>query len=209
MDSKENRTAPNRSGLTFVELLVVLFILAALAGIIVPLLSGARDDSAEQATEASLVAVRDAVIRQWTDTKYVNLPGTPTSVATESQRFHLRWLFESPVSGTAASDFDPDTRIGWNGPYVAQFTGRYEIDNSSNFTSVYGSANDPAVLDAFTGRPVVIQVVGAASPYDVRVVSAGLDGELDIDPSNATADLEPEGGLVPVDDDIYISFVLR
>lgn len=216
MDSKfwpSRRTARRiRSGLTLVELMIVLIVLVALAGILTPLVSTTIEDSAEGTTRASLVAVRDAVMRQWLDTKYVSLPGSggaPPTIASEAERFQVRWLFDSPVSGSPVSDFDPDTRVGWNGPYLAQFTGRYTIDATRNLVATYGAANDPAILDSFTGTPVVIQVVGSSSPYDIRVVSAGLDGVIDIDPTDATEDLETEGGSEPVNDDVFVSFVLR
>ena len=206
------RTRFSRSGLTLVELMIVLIVLVALAGILTPLVATTIEDSMERTTRASLVAVRDAVMRQWLDTKYVSLPGSggsPATVASEAERFQIRWLFDSPVSGTAVSDFDPDTRVGWNGPYLAQSTGRYAVDVTRNLAATYGSDNDPAILDSYTGTPIVIQVVGSTSPYEVRIVSAGVDGVLDIDPMDATEDLETEGGSEPVNDDIFVSFVLR
>lgn len=195
-----------------VELLIVLVLLVALAGILVPIFGNVTDDAAMQTTQASLVAIRDAVVRSWTDTKYVSLPGSggsPPTEAEETERFHIRWLFNSPVSGVATSDFDPDSRIGWNGPYLTQFTGRYAIDDSRNLTATYGSDNDPSVLDSFTGTPIVVQVVGASTPYDVRIVSAGPNGIVDIDPTTATSSLESEGGMEAIGDDLYVSFVLR
>ena len=202
----------SRNALTLVEMLVVLAILAGLAGVMVPIFTNTRSDSAERTTKASLVAIRDALTHQWVDTKYVPLDdgtGTPATAAEQTERFQIRWLFDSPVSGMSNSDFDPDTRIGWNGPYLASFTGRYSLDSASNFDATYGAANDPAILDSFTASPIVVQVVGTTSPCDVRIVAAGADGELDISPAAATADLVPEGGSEPVGDDIYVSTVLR
>lgn len=188
---------------------MVLFILIGLGGLMAPLITGVREDSADRTTKATLVAIRDAMLRQRVDTKYVALTGSPDTVAEESERFQIRWLFESPVSGVATSDFDPDSRVGWNGPYLASFTGRYQINALTNFTATYGANDDPALLDSFNGSPIVVQVVGTTAPFDLRVVSAGPDGVLDIAPTDATTDLVPEGGSQSVGDDVYVSFVLR
>lgn len=209
MKSKRNEHRSARRGLTLTELVIVLFILAAIAGITLGSMSTIRDDSDRITTEASLIAVRDALIQQHLDTKYIALTGSPNTVAVESNRFHLRWLFFNPVTDDRSIDFDPDSKLGWNGPYLDSDTGKYEIDATKNLTSSYGNDNDPAILDSYTRTPIVCQVVGTASPFDVRIVSAGPDGILDIDPTDATEDLDSEGGSEPTGDDIYVSFTLR
>ncbi|MDA7980294.1 MAG: prepilin-type N-terminal cleavage/methylation domain-containing protein [Pirellulales bacterium] len=197
-----------RAGVTLVELMIVLVILVGLASVMVPMFANSREDSAERTTRASLVAVRDALTQQHLDTKYIALTGPPETVAIDATRFHLRWLFHNPVTGDASNDFDPDTRTGWNGPYLMNNTGQYAIDATKNLTASYGSDGDPAILDTYTGTPIVCQVVGSG-PLDVRLVSAGTDGVVDIDPTDATADLASEGGTEPTGDDIYVAFTLR
>ncbi len=201
-------TRNERQGLTLVELIIVLVILIGLASLVVPTLVNSREDAAQQTTEASLVATRNALIQQYEDTKYISYLGAPDTVALESNRFHLRWLFDNPVTGDATNGFDVDTRQGWNGPYLTSNTGRYAVDLTANFTTAYGSDGDQAIVDTFTGTPIVCQVLGSG-PYDVRLVSAGLDGVLDIDPADPTSALESEGGTEPIGDDIYVSFILR
>ena len=198
------------SGLTLVELVIVLVILVALGSLMVPILSNSQTDAAEQTTKASLVAVRDALQQSWSDTEYVSLPGPPATTAIEVQRLQVRWLFENPVTGDASPGFDPDTRLGWNGPYLVNWTGRYQINAVKNLTAAYGTNGDPAILDTFTGTPIVIQDVDFTQPIrDVRIVSAGPNGVIDISPLVATVDLASEGGTQPVGDDLYVALQLR
>ena len=194
-----------RGGLTLVELVVVLTILVALGSMVVPVLRGTGERSSDTTTDATLVAVRDAMQQWWSDTKYVALPGTPSTVATETGRFQLRWLFENPVTGDANESFDPDTRIGWNGPYFVEQTGDYLVDTTNGFTADYGADGDPVVIDSWTGSPVVIQANDTGTYWDVRIVSAGPDGEVDIDRLALTDTLTPTDS----GDDIYVALQLR
>ncbi|MEM9827983.1 MAG: hypothetical protein AAF958_15435 [Planctomycetota bacterium] len=208
-------------GLTLIELIIVLIILVGLGGLMIPLFAEVSEDSARSTTSANLVAVRNAVVRQWNDTKLVPLPGplaTPATIRTEASeatRFHLHWLFENPANdpADAGDDFTPTydstSSIGWNGPYLLSHSGRYTIDTINEFTSDYGAADDKAIFDSYTGSPIVMQVVGLAAPYDVRIVSAGRNGKIDIDRSWSTDSLVPEGGINDVVDDEYVSFILR
>ena len=194
-----------RRGLTLVELVVVLTILVALGSMVIPVLRGTGQRSSDTTTDATLVAVRDALQQWWSDTKYVALPGTPTTVATEADRFQLRWLFENPVTGNSIESFDPDTRIGWNGPYFVDQTGDYTVNAANGFTVDYGTDGDPAVIDSWTASPVVIQANDTGTYWDVRIVSAGPDGEVDIDRLTLTDNLTP----ATRGDDIYVALQLR
>lgn len=200
-----NFRASKRRGLTLVELVVVLTILVALGSMVIPVMSSTGQRSSDTTTDATLVAVRDAMGQWWSDTKYVALPGTPASVATEAQRFQVRWLFENPVTGNSAAGFDPDTQIGWNGPYLIDQTGEYAVNVASGFTTTYGADGDPAAIDSWTGSPVVIQAIDTGTFWDVRIVSAGPDGEVDLDPSTLTENLTPATS----GDDIYVALQLR
>ena len=79
---------PSRSsrpnGLTMVELVVVLAILVALAGLVVPRLQSTSQHSADVASTANLVAVRDAFTQYWLDTKHVALYGPPATAASDT-----------------------------------------------------------------------------------------------------------------------------
>ena len=81
----------------------------------------------------------------------------------------------------ALQSFDPVTRLGWRGPYVAPSGAQYAINVPMGFTSDYGKDGDPGVSDAW-GRPIVIQIPTHDSVPDwqyARLVSAGPDGKID------------------------------
>ena len=88
-------------------------------------------------------------------------------------------------------DFDPVYRVGWRGPYVVANNGSvYTINATTDFLEQYGENGDPAVLDGW-GNPIVIQNPGLTSDggQDVRLVSAGPNGIVDINPTTPTAAL--------------------
>lgn len=203
---QKTNTLIRRHGLTLIELVIVLAILVALGSLVIPQFPESRHSTAVAATRANLVVLRDAATAYFEDTKTTALPGYPVTLAEEPQRFHIRWLFQSPVSGSPVSEFDPDVRLGWNGPYIAMKTGTYGVDAARNLTVLYGDEDDPALLDAFTGTPIVIQWANAPlRPCDLRIVSAGPDGVVDIPPATATADLTD----ADVGDDEYVAIQLR
>ncbi len=86
-----------RYALTLAELVVVLFILVALAGLAAPLCSGQMSMAAQSTTQATLAQARDALEQYWRDTKHLTLDGVG-SVATEQQRFNIEWLLANPVN---------------------------------------------------------------------------------------------------------------
>ena len=180
----------SRNGFTLVELVVVLSILAAVSSLMVPLFTGTVQDAATTATRRTLIAARDAMCRYWADTKHVPLDGVTTTAA-EADRLQIRWLLLNPATGDTSQDFSPNTRIGWRGPYIANATG--------------GSAASPALVDAWNKAVVAQDVAPAVSPRDVRIVSGGPDGVIDIPAATATSALT----AADVGDDVYVAFSLR
>lgn len=178
-----------RLAVTLVELIAVLFILAALTGIVIPLCSEQIAYSTQTTTKSTLVEVQQAMLRYWQDTKHVPLDGIET-VATEEERFHLSWLFRNPVTNDTTVTFDPNTRIGWNGPYLQTPT---FIDGA------------PSLIDAWN-NPLEVQYVNPAdSLKDVRIVSGGMNGVVDIPSTAATSDLT----IASIGDDLYVAIMLR
>ncbi len=171
---------------------MVLLVVAAMAGIAVPVFSGKMVEANETATKASLSEIRDAVMEYWKDTKHVTLDGIGT-VATEAQRFQIDWLFANPVSDDTTVDFDSNTRIGWNGPYIAESTG--------DIVALGG----PALVDAWNQAIVLQDVNSSADLRDVRIVSGGPNGTVDIPSGTATSALTTAN----VGDDIYVAIELR
>lgn len=178
-----------RNAFTLTELVVVLCILVALSAIVVPLCSDRLVSAAESVTHASLVQARDATLQYWRDTKHVTLDGV-VSVAVEAQRFDIVWLFNNPVTGNNTVQFDPNLRRGWNGPYMASSTLQF---------------GGPGLRDAWN-RPLVAQYTNpAAALKDVRIVSAGRNGVIEIAAGTATTALTSSN----VGDDQYVSLLLR
>ncbi len=180
-----------RYALTLAELVVVLFILVALAGLAAPLCSGQMSMAAQSTTQATLAQARDALEQYWRDTKHLTLDGVG-SVATEQQRFNIEWLLANPVNGDRTISFDRNTLSGWNGPYLLAAT----------------TAPDAVVDSLIDGwnRSLVVQYVNPGNTLrDVRIVSAGPDGIIDISAVAATSTLNSGN----IGDDLYVSLLLR
>lgn len=171
-----------RNAFTLIELIVVLSILIALSGVVLPLCSENLSSANETVTRSTLAEAHQAVLQYWHDTKFVELNGV-TTVATESQRFDLSWLFASPVTNTSTVQFDPNLRTGWNGPYIATST----------------------LVDAWNHSLSVQYVNPSGSLKDVRIVSAGPNGIVDIPAGTATSSLTASS----IGDDLYVALTLR
>jgi hypothetical protein len=181
-----------RNALTLAELVIVLCILVALSGLVVPLCSDNLSSAAESVTLASLAETRDASLQYWRDTKHVVLDGVG-SIATEAQRFNITWLFNNPVTGDKTVQFDPNLHSGWNGPYMA---------GSTADVIQFGG---PALLDGWNHQLVAQYVDPSATLKDVRIVSAGPNGVIDIPAATATSALTSNS----IGDDLYVSLMLR
>ena len=180
-----------RNGFTLIELIVVLSVLVALSGIILPLCVDNLNGANETATRSTLTEARTAMLQYWHDTKFVDLDGV-TTVASESQRFNITWLFANPVTNTNAVQFDPNLKMGWNGPYIA---------NSTADTTAGG----PNLVDAWNQTLVVQYVNPNVDLKDVRIVSAGRNGVVDIPAATATSALTTGS----IGDDLYVALMLR
>jgi len=197
------------SAFTMIELLVVLVILAALAGGVVTMLGSTTEDAQQTIAAASLRELRDAIMGSpaapgyFEDMRYVS-GGLPRQLAD---------LFRKAAG---APDFDKNTRKGWRGPYARSQGGIKKVTNASNtgypapgdrrfaddktfaernfYDVSYGSAGDPAAADPW-GNPIVIQIpaIDAGNPnldtiekceQRARLVSAGPDGAINCDPND-------------------------
>jgi len=202
--------------LSLIELVVVLSLLVALGGLAIRLGSPVREAANEQATRANLAVIRDAIVQHWSDTKLIGFDGGATTEAAETNRFHLRWLFRNPIDGSSMmTPTYPEQQIGWNGPYLLAPTGTYTVDATRGFTTDYGTAGDPTVLDSFPvrvgnntqpGSPIIVQDVNPAlSIRDIRIVSAGANGVIDTPPDATTDSLT----IDEVGDDIFVALQLQ
>ena len=189
----------------YVELIVVLAILVALAGIVVPRLVFTTENARVTTARTSSVEVRDAVLQYWNDCKY------DIDALSANRRIQLIDLFRPRVGFQVFNSEVPESDLGWKGAYLEQ-TGTYTVTGTTaaDFTTAYGQDGDPAVLDPWH-RPLVIQEVDPSVRVgysrDVRIVSAGPDGVFDIDESTPSQLLL--SGAVDPGDDVYVTITLR
>jgi prepilin-type N-terminal cleavage/methylation domain-containing protein len=160
-----------RRGLTLLELIVVLLVLVALAGIAVPLIDrvisgpafqtpSGEKSALEIASETTMLRIREAIMGAGGNPGYYgDMRELPE---------YMEDLFVRPAG---AADFDPNTRLGWRGPYLLTATGTYPAND------IYGTKDAPAAIDAW-GNPIVIQHPTSGDADYARLVSAGPDGVL-------------------------------
>ena len=211
------------SGFTMIELVVVLAILAALAGLVVSTVDRAVESAEDSGIHTNLSTIRDVIMGSATSPGYFsdmryyspNFPPVPSKIAD---------LFVLPKDAlnNSAPLFDRNSGKGWRGPYLRNHGGVKNVTNTSNTnfpaagdrrfsgdltfaargfypdspTPAYGVAGEPAIADPW-GNPIVIQQVD--SEYS-RVVSAGPDGVLQCNPVTAY----PPNDAVNRGDDIVI-----
>lgn len=106
-------------GMTLLELLTVVVILATLGGAALFALSGAEQSAREDVRTIELVRIRDAVLRFRADTGQTprllaELMQSPDP-ADELGGWWWRGAGDPPLP---AARFDPATRLGWDGPYL-------------------------------------------------------------------------------------------
>ncbi|MEM9419131.1 MAG: hypothetical protein AAGA25_08810 [Planctomycetota bacterium] len=175
-------------GLTLVELIVVLVVLVALGGLIVPLFSDLGGEAQDEATRATMSQVAETIVgpggyvevmkfaRNAADTEFIGeatgLPWpSPAEIAGgRANHPQLHYLFEQPTdlfdydpSATATQYYDPLNRIGWRGEWLSAVTATpYD---SGVFSTTYGEGDgrDGAGDDDLApldgwGNPVVIQL---------------------------------------------------
>lgn len=163
-----------RTAVTLLELLGVVTILAALAGLVIGLVGDAGAKARSDGSALGLAEVRKAIL------------GTPASPGYQGDLLRLPDSLADLLRPPAfAPAFDLATGIGWRGPYLGPATATYVVDPANGFVAAYGANGDPAVLDAW-GRPLVLQIPDpagmgvptAADRRHARLVSAGPDGVL-------------------------------
>ena len=190
-----------RAAFTLVEMIVVLAILVAVAGMVIPLVGNTLDTSQRQATQASMSVLQNTIKGNrslpgyWGDLR--QLPWTMADlfvVPTDVSSGHLPATLQT---------YDRNTGRGWRGPYIENTSGTYVVDTTNGFTnftgtigSGYGMAGDQAVMDAWN-RPIVIQFptkdsLGNTLTSDqqklyARLVSAGTNHKLETQPSDISA----------------------
>lgn len=175
-----------RRGLSLMELVLVVSVLGVLAALLIPALGSSTENAKQTITAHSLRQLRVAIVDHYYRDQANHLP-MPV-VSGRMAHPQLVFLYVNPVTGTTVTNFDPQTALGWRGPYLhsAVQQGRYRLHPSLNFTNLYGEEGDLTPLDAW-GSPIVVQQVLVGGVYSAtnlqtaRLVSAGPDGKLDTD----------------------------
>ena len=190
------RRYPHSSGFTLVELLAVLFILVAVGGIVVYVVSDVEASARVKATKASLSGIAAAILGSPGQPGYADGNGDIPD--------HIADLFLKP---SGFPDYDKNLKKGWRGPYLRGLTGQYVPQDPNQSSDRYGMKGDPAVLDGW-GRPLVLQIPDPdqkGPPYTAlqrrhaRLVSPGPDGVIQIPWNwkgpNGDEDLDPPSSL--------------
>ena len=220
-----------RRGLTLLELTIVLAVLSIMASLLLPAVGNFLSQSRSNVTQQSLTQLRDVIAETyWPDNGSLPQPGVFGLLPANGRQNNpqLRYLFVNPTPDSNIQpqteddwvSFNPATRVGWRGPYVIQrnnasYTSNTPpgfLEQTSAATGVlvqYAEIGDPAVLDGW-GNPIVIQNPGPTPDgvgQDVRVVSAGPNGILTMDPGVSSAyylaNPSQAGG------NIFVSFEVR
>jgi len=180
-----------QKGMTLIELTVVLLILVALAGLALPYVSGTSRKALCDATDVSMMNIKQVIMQRY----YLDTLGA-FPVDKGNTDYSLHYLFsKGDGTGTDWSNFDLDSQVGWNGPYlqngmILDAINLGQLDSS--FTNAGDghvnrafAENDNIVLDAW-GRPFVLQVDSVTSGactnwggnttdvHCARLVSAGF-----------------------------------
>ncbi len=183
-------------GMTLLELTVVLLILSALAGLAVPYVMGTGERAMCQTTDATMQAVKEAIMGGKAGPGFYGdlLGQLPKATRFATPDFNLSFLFAAPADASWGSlrQFNPKTAVGWRGPYL-QGGSRTPDGLTASFSATSGVSatvhvviTGSQVLDGW-GRPLVLQVPDSAScdkltgltntqeAYCARLISAGPD----------------------------------
>lgn len=235
----------SRSGLTLLELVMVVSILAILTALVVPGMGDQQEETRRTVARATMQDLRDVIANRYMQdmshtvltatTGAVALPQpnrlvpdslrvTSTSVQADGSTAgvipQLHFLFVNPNQYDAGStpqymavnDYDSQSKIGWNGPYVMTKTTTYPDPDEPRFpkdpnatqdwsgygfTTQFGEFGDFTVMDPW-GSPYVIiirnQLHGGSTAYTANLVSGGPNRRLE------TTDV----GTAPTGDDLLL-----
>lgn len=161
------RIRPIRSGLTLIELLTVLTILIAVAGLVAPMVGNMQHDARSDVAQVNMRRLRDMVMAYWADMDR-RLPKSDDSSSPQLQFLFMPPSYPAPMDHL--NSFDPTTRLGWRGPYgMSVGTYPFAAGDAGGFSNAFGSSGAPVILDPWN-KPFVIEL---ASATVVRIRSAG------------------------------------
>jgi prepilin-type N-terminal cleavage/methylation domain-containing protein len=127
----------DQDGFTLIELVIIIVVLGILAAVAVPQFADMSDASKIAATQRELATLKQAII------------GNPAVV---SGGAYIDRGFEGDVGFApgrledlvgkpdSVANYNPISRLGWNGPYLDSTTGEYAVDAWGN-SYVYQSGS--------------------------------------------------------------------
>lgn len=161
----------NPKGFTLVELLVIVAILAIVAGGVLMYFDRAEEDASFKIAQHEIFEIKKAILQFRTDTGYLPkqgpfalvadggaVPVPPEGVAWFKSPANFSQLYQNPLLGTGhpLAAWDPDTRRGWRGPYLSR--------NGEGFVDVGGDLNSDGTGSPTSGA-VLANLRGVADPF--------------------------------------------
>lgn len=176
------------SGFTFIELIVVILILSVLAGASIAAFGpDFIEDKQQTATLYEMSQIRDAILKFKRDNPTHDLNASNLCSPADASFLFTADYSTDDVCDDAAegtlSGWDPDYRIGWNGPYISRrgnptrsISGAIQHDGS--VTSGSAIDNVPVLTDAYDngGNPYYFFDLDGD---EARIVSFGENGSYD------------------------------
>jgi len=163
-----------QKGMTLIELTVVLLILVALAGLTIPYVSGTSRKALCDATDVSMANIKRVIMEGY----YLDTLGYfPKETKDTIANYSLHYLIEKgSTTAPVFSSFDPDSQLGWRGPYVSSGVKLSALAVTfggavSNYVHEPLTVTQFHILDAW-GDPIIIQKYASNG---FRLISAGFN----------------------------------
>ena len=190
-----------RQGFSLIELVLVVMILAILAGLVIPLIGnftpGGEKSEKQIVTETSMIAIQDAILGTATSPgAWADLGQQPALFPTQPFWLTLEYKQLSSLAPAiyAKGPFDPVTKIGWRGPYL-----KGSLVHDSNGEIVRDLEGNAFLQDAWNNSLTIFVpdtnsngVMDSSDITYARLVSTGENGLLQTEQENTTK-YDPSG----------------
>ena len=187
------RLNTNKRGFTLVELMVVVAILGALAGLVLFSMQSSTDFAAKTTTNETLRTLRDAIKGSG------GKPGYFDDIGIASD-FKLDDLIVNPFAvNNHLYTYDPVTRKGWRGPYVS-YPNIKPVDSAGH---AIPTISDFPLLDGW-GHEIILQRKSSTDYTKLRLVSGGQERGVEINILYTSDPTDPDYVNHPVTDDIVV-----
>ncbi len=168
------------------ELLVVVVVLAILAGGVLAVFDGVEEDATFKIAQGEMMEIRKAIRQFRKDSGYLpkqgpfaltidggSVPVPPQGESWFKSPANFIQLLENPLTGTGhpLETWNIDTRRGWNGPYLGRSGEGYvtlgdnvQADGSGSPTAGGLLPDVPGMADPFTAKPVSGYLIWRTTP---------------------------------------------